>query len=217
MSLWEYLWAWSWTTNILYHFNWNSNDSSWNSNNWTATNISYVIDGLLGKCAYTTSWKIIISSVPNLWDFTISLWIKPTSNRSSDPSKSDNMFVDIRNSSTANQLCLIKYYDWVFMFQMYNGSVYQITSTLPLYNWHLITCIRNNNQMSLYTNWKLIQTITAFSTALSPNIFQLFEFDGSDKYNAQWCIDEFIVENRSWSASEIKKYYTYARGRFGII
>jgi hypothetical protein len=32
-----------------------------------------------------------------------------------------------------------------------------------------------------------------------------------------YILDEVIIENRAWSATEIKKYYTYARGRFGII
>ena len=45
-NLWEYLWAGSAVTLWLYHMNWVETDSSWNSRDFTATNETWVEDGL---------------------------------------------------------------------------------------------------------------------------------------------------------------------------
>jgi len=66
MSLWKYVWAWSLITKGLYHFDWNSNDSSWNTNNWSDTNINYVSDSKIWKLCASFNWT---NSIINVADF----------------------------------------------------------------------------------------------------------------------------------------------------
>ena len=76
--LWEYIWAWSSTTKLLLHLDWNANDSSLNWYNWTPTNITWV-DGKLGSWSASSSWNWYITTTsPILSDipFTVSMYIK---------------------------------------------------------------------------------------------------------------------------------------------
>jgi hypothetical protein len=87
------------------------------------------------------------------------------------------------------------------------------TNAINDWIWHQLWFImRNNTTAELYIDWTLNSSSSAFSfiTQSFTNWNLLWDF------NTWWrawdgSIDEVIIENRAWSANEMKKYYTYAK------
>jgi len=82
--LWEYLGASSSISKLIYHLNWDATDSSWNWNNGTATNISYV-SGKLWSGSASFNWtnaKISVNQT-SIWTWirTFSFLFNSTSNQ----------------------------------------------------------------------------------------------------------------------------------------
>jgi hypothetical protein len=76
----------------------------------------------------------------------------------------------------------------------------------------------DSGTMKMYINGvkeasEVSATMTATDKKLRIGVNQ--EGDESNFYSGS--MDEVIVENVAWSAEKVKKYYTYAKGRFGII
>lgn len=221
MALWEYLWAWSDVTKWLYHLNWNANDDSWNGKNWTASNVSRVgwkVGG--GAASFNGS-----SSYINLWDTSTVFWtISTLSIWFSYNNITDNLKYIISNRDSASW--------WEFLLKQEDDTVVFEWIDLSTNNW-LSTTVGTNivanvmynviitrtwlSTASIYFNWKRTDItnwrknnwwysnqpllLWALTTAL---------------YFFNWQIDEVIIENRVWTATEVQKYYTYASWKFGI-
>lgn len=229
MALWEFLWSWSWTTKWLYHLNWNANDSSWNWNNWTATNVSWVGGRLWsGSASFNGSNSIIRIPDSNTLEWfsqlTISCWIKPNNNTitqalivksnnaewvpSTDPFQLWGLFI-------ASAWVFFPISTWVAWSRK---TLY--TGTYTTWEWNYITATYDWVTMKIYINWVVepvttSTTITIWSNAENVRIWALNQFASLQFYD--WLIDEVIVENRAWTANEIKKHYTYQKGLFWII
>lgn len=84
-------------------------------------------------------------------------------------------------------------------------------------NWHHVVCIRNSQT----TNTLIIDGYTyvangvgSGANATSNGLSRFSIGNGVLGSTQAWAmIDEFIVEQRIWSASEIRKYYTQSQGR----
>lgn len=222
MALWEYLWAGSAITKWLYHLNWNANDSSWNGNNWTAANVTWV-DWKVGSWA--ASFNGSNSTINKTWlslsfsEITISCWLKKK-----------------RNLNNERFVCLFFWGVHEISIMSYNTTEWNLWIVWYFNGWSFLgmvnTWISNNNRMyvtltagsgfnRLYINW-VQQTLTydkgTPSSGLLSNTFSQWGI-GSNSNNAQFAqaeIDEVIIENRAWTATEIQKYYTYSSWKFGI-
>lgn len=90
--------------------------------------------------------------------------------------------------------------------------------TLDL-NWHSFIFTRNGVNTLLYYDGLAIGTNTA-GVGTEQGIAGTYNFTiGNNRFltASAWAkIDDFILEERIWSASEIVKYYTQAKGRFAI-
>ena len=195
------------TTKLLLHLNGNSADSSGNGNNGTDTAITYSqsngrfgmgagFNGSTSKIAYASSASLTPQT------FTIGAWVKLNSTSNFPIWGGDNVvggitvkaggYGAVDKSNIANLVTGVKAYTagvWTHLMATYNSS----TDLCVLYK-------DGEYDNSATSN----QTFTQTNQAVGRN-------------NAEWAngsIDEFIMENRVWTASEVKKYYTYAKGRF---
>jgi len=229
MSLWEYLWAGSWITKGLYHLNGNSTDSSWNGNNGTDTDVSYVA-WRFGQCASFNGSSAVIyrdwdSPVGITYDqfataFTISCWIDETTQTAlsvftgmqvqSWTSRRRNMYL-ISN----NGLIKINVFDGT-------ANTYNTSLTTSTGIWYNIILTYDGTTIKIYWDGKLIlsqaRSLSYYSDSQAGwfGIWAERQNSTNNNYYA-WLVDEVIVENIVWSAEKIKRYYTFSKGRFWIL
>jgi hypothetical protein len=214
----EYLGAGASTTKLLLHLNGNSTDSSGNGNNGTGTSITYSLaNGIFGQGAgFNGSSSKITTPLGNFGtgNFTISLWIKTTQEatrvifgKTTEVDKDNGGYVLYRDSGG--------YHAFRFgtIVNLHIQNQYIATG-----GWNVITIVRNGANGYIYSNSNLIVSTSSISS-FNQNTSGTFTLGTSPGSN--WtprfysgAIDEVIVENRAWTASEIKKYYTYSKGRF---
>jgi len=217
----EYLGAGSGTTKLLLHLNGSSTDSSGNNNNGTDTNITYGLgNGKFGQGALFngSSSNISISDTASLkitGNITISAWINP----SSAPK-----FTCVAGkflNSTNKSYWLAFNGGKAGMFISTNGSNQTgeaFSQALSNGVWYNVIGTYDGTNTKIYVNGSLAnsigQTGGIYDSTGSFAVGKLGSLS-SDYFPGK--IDEVIIENRAWTASEIKKYYTYSKGRFGIL
>lgn len=222
MALWEYLGAWSWTTKGLYHLNWDSTDSSGNWYNWTDTDITYVL-GKLWSWAASWNWtsaRILISS--NLWidwwNSTFNIRIK----LNSEISTWEWLFLhQSNNTSKVDFMIKYQYNSWTRRIQFVRNrwgiatNTYDYNITLWTSNWYNIIWTYDWSNIKLYVDWAFIwQTACSWNWAVTANNSVALLSYNSTTWWANAIIDEVIIENRAWTAEEVRRYYTYSRGMF---
>jgi len=234
-NLWEYLWAGSAVTLWLYHMNWVETDSSWNSRDFTATNETWVEDGLAGAMSsnwstttcrnaaqalsagntpYTILFRVKLNAEIGSWTWTLAS-LKP------DATLQDTTYyLEYNYNAGTRRLNYQHYYNWP---ETYYTLTYNIT--LWTTNWYDIAMVYTGSAMTLYVNW--VSVVTGWGTGTYwnnwPATYQSWlSFlhwyvlsAATSRANARW--DEMIFENRAWTPVEIQKYYTYAKWRFGIV
>ena len=214
----EYLGAGASTTKLLLHLNGNSTDSSGNNNNGTDTNITYGLgNGKFGQGAlFNGSSSKITTPLGNFGtgNFTISLWIKTTQEatrvifgKTTEVDKDNGGYVLYRDLWDG----------YVFKF----GTTKLVIGSLPSV-WTNFIVTRDGNIGYIYINGSYavsVSGISGYNQNSASGVFTLGTSPGSNWTPRFYsgAIDEVIVENRAWTASEIKKYYTYSKGRFGIL
>jgi len=225
MSNGEYLGSGSGITKGLWHLNGNSTDTSGNGNNGTDTSMTYSLaNGRFNQGGvFSGSGYISIPSggwVGNLTAFTIVAWFK----RASD-SASQAIYT---NGTTASSI-------WCFLnltstglvnFDSYDGNagtranLVSVTSGLGNGLWHNVVAVKSGaSSRYLYVDGKLEASDLTHNPSLSFNNGYIGAYSvsgGGIASRFTGSIDEVIVENVAWSAEKVKKYYTYAKGRFGI-
>ena len=215
MALWEYLWAGSDTTKLLCHLNWNANDSSWNGNNWTASNVSRVgwkVGGGAASFNGTSSYISFWYDAPTS-NWTYSYWIKPT-----NFTAQHSHFHNFTNESSWRNIYIYSLATtWVIVIDVpyVKWNIISSIDWLTAWVWNYVTVTRSWNTWSIYFNWVLKNSVTDSTTQQSTTSCRIGRVDSSSKYYLGW-FDEVIVENRAWTATEVQKYYTYASWKFGI-
>lgn len=213
MALWEYLGAGSWTTKLLLHLNGNANDVSWNSNNGTATNISWVGGKLWSGSA---SWNgtnskidLPLNILNNTWDWSIRWIIKP-----SNTTQSFGMiFIQEKLNTTQHSKAISL--DWTTLKYLNSNNTAWVSSSVTLNTntfYYFLFSFSASTWWKMYINWNLVWSDTQVWTNTNPfwvNQTSLFYRNNANYF--AWIIDEIICENRSISGEEAKKYYTFAR------
>lgn len=211
----EYLWAWPSVTKGLYHLNWDANDSSGNGNNWTNTNITYGLAyGKFWQGALFNGSSSSIGVPVNIsWAITVVCWFYATST----PPKDTHLVT--RDGGTTF---------WENQFNLWFSSWlrWAVNPTEGQGERHIVDSMPANNQrhcaigvftgswweMKLYLNWALKWSL-ARPSATQASWTTTYIWRRWNWWYFPWNIDEVIIENRAWTASEVKKYYTYAKGR----
>ena len=218
MALWEYLWSWSGITKWLYHLNWNANDSSWNGNHGTATNITWVGWKLWSGAASFNGSSSVITLPNNLWytynwAITFLWWLRP-------------------NTTTTNNncpVCLLEstWQTWFLLSFMASNVIHYwvekscvgwiptYTYATPTDRWTHFAVTLNNGTAKLYINSELkaswTNTWAWFCNSL--NTWHLWDWP-TFRWKYNWKMDEAKVELKEFTAAEIKKHYTYSLWRF---
>jgi len=221
-TLGEYLGAGASTTKLLLHLNGNSTDSSGNGNNGTDTNITYSLaNGKFGQGAgFNGTSSTITHTVPNFGtgNFTISAWINTSQSwtrviygKTSNVDTDAGGYVLYLDSSN------------IYIFRFGTATNPSVKFPLALFSSGWLNCIvtRDGNTGYGYVNGSLVSTSASLAAynQNSAGVFTLGTSPGSNWsprfYSGK--LDEVIVENVAWNAEKIKKYYTYSKGRFGIL
>ena len=213
MALWQYNW-WK----ALYHLDWNANDSSWNWYNWEATNVTWVWWKVWSWCVSLTNWYIncLNPIIPNSHDiFTFHVYAKMDS-------WVNNTYRRLWwNISTAWYYFQISNTNKIFA-SWYNpgneyryDSVWSFTST----DWTLFSFVKTwPRSFKIYVNWEPIATTYSNTGSASVNTtwnWHIWTIPESwTTYAWKWLIDEYVLEYKAFSDSEVKKYYTSLKWRF---
>lgn len=230
-TLGEYLGAGASTTKLLLHLNGNSTDSSGNSNSGTDTAITYSqANGKFGQGAgfNGSSSRIQVdnySSIQLNGNFTISALVKPTSLPTS------GAFMDIINKWDYNNSTFSGYFIRLYneggtqkVQAQINNLLISFSTSISTTSWTNIMSVYNGSTFKIYINGS---EVVSSNTSTNPetntkklNIGNFGFYTATSSELGRWyngATDEVIIENRAWTASEVKKYYTYTKGQFGIL
>lgn len=184
----------------------NSLDSSWNGNNGTATNITYV-DGKLWQCASFngSSSKIDISTaLPSGRSVacTHNAWFKKGVG-------TNDYIIMWRWESTWYYYML---HTHAIVTTTSNNRSQSVTITSPQdTNWHMYTLVQdwttNDTCWKLYIDW-VYKATTAYGFSWLANWAAVHSIWYANWGYANWLIDEVIIEDRAWSATEVRNYYS---------
>jgi hypothetical protein len=221
--IWQYNW-WAW----LYHLDWNSNDSSWNWNNWTPLNVSWVWGKVWSWSAsfnwsntsYINLWNP--SALNIIWNISITAYFKINA----EPALSAiYTIVEKWYDWTSEQYTIIytQSTPWVYTIRVatYNNSwweksaIYNIRLTIWVF--YRVKWIFNWSAWKLFLNWVEVASTTTtqwpYSSTWNVYIWISNIAWSLDRF-INWVIDEVIIENRSWLASDEKRQYTASKWRF---
>ena len=208
MSLGEYNGAGSGTTKLLLHLNGNSTDSSGNGNNGTDTAITYSqANGKFGQGAGFSPNGYITIPV----DF-------PTTGFAFEVRRDINQVAVFIAGWNENNSVTIDVNTW------YLYTIVSVASghTFLYLNGKQISDFNVNLGVSrTFSVWAKTSTTTSTERErifdrLSASDFRI-GYTGFSGQAWNGAMDEVIIENRAWSATEVAKYYSMTKGRFGII
>ena len=214
-------------TKLLLHLNGNSNDASGNGNNGTDTGIFYSqADGKFNQGANfnATTDKILIANESNFdfertQPFTISCWIKLNTNNAL-------RFIVAKQVAGGNYTGIAFWYNtnavdyWRFCLELVSTPTNLISSAVNIVpvvgKWYNIIGTysgnSNINGVNIYVNGSP-GTIVNSGNSLTGSILNNTQVEIGNRngaFNFNGSIDEVIIENREWTAKEVKKYYTNA-------
>jgi len=228
-TLGEYLGAGSGTTKLLLHLNGSSADSSGNGNNGTDTAITYSqANGRFGMGAgFNGSTSVIdtgtyLAGMVN--DFTISVWVKPgepqmdyaciygNQNQANYPSVPFKGCALQQSASTDN----------TFYFTFGVSSTVADTTTFALTPsvWSKVDVVKSSSAgTKVYVNGVQVASTATNTDMVACDTYTFKIGRGWQGGNRLFkgAIDEVIIDATAWSAEKVKKQFTYAKGRFGII
>jgi len=217
----EYIGAGSATTKLLLHLNGNSTDSSGNGNNGTDTNITYGLGyGKLGQGASFngSSSKIVFGDVLDFEynkAFSISIWFKTSS-------AGYGALVAKQSNTTGNGYAIYVNPSSKIEVQLNGGSSATVFGNTNVAdgNWHNVLVVKttstNIEDVKIYLDGENDTASSSGTLTATISNAITFAIGCRDSVNLFFngYIDEPFVENRAWSAEEIKKRYTFAKGRF---
>lgn len=224
----EYLGAGSGITKALYRLS-DVNDSSGNGNTLTNNNSVSFVSGKFGNCAdYGSSntnkflGRAGISSLNGDTQLTFSTWVNITSNPANNTiacwwfatkrsSASDGVYYQFgyRNDAGTLKLKMVRIGS--------SNQPIEFTTTLSIGIWYHIGYTFNGSTQKIYLNGNEVTSGSASgkgNISSFPSVFNLGMGRVSPEDALSGKQDETIYEEKVWTASDFKKYYTYAKGRF---
>lgn len=191
-------------TKLLLHLNWNSTDSSGNGNNWTDTNISYVPWYFWQGASFNGSSNINISSlsIASWTDKTFIFNIYPTTISTSHfllDSSSWRLVMAIYDWVWTN----IGFYDWSRHWSWVSADLNTRNQIIFVFEW---------TNCKIYKNWKNIWWTITYSQKAIWWTTRIWSVNSWSWNYYIWLIDEVILYDRAWSATEALNYYNQSKG-----
>lgn len=206
-------WWKPWANTVAYYpLNWNANDYSWNGKNGTASNITWN-SWWDGGCASFNGSNSYINvpalSITN--NLTISCWIKTTQSSIWEIIQMVNsawtQSFEFRVSSWKLNLWL--WNSW------YSEQGWNSSSSINTWQWVNVIVTKSGNNYNLYINSVNDGVFTSSLWIWFNNNRIWLHTNGSNSpYN--WLIDNFIIENKARTASEIADYYNLTKSNYWL-
>ena len=223
-----YLGAGSGITKGLWHFEGSSSDSSGNGNNGTDTAISYGLSyGKFGQGANFNGSTGYISMGNVLGfeynqSFTIATWWKNNNTVSQNTISKQQNISPYAGYGIGTS---ISGYPQVFLYRDGNGAFIKTIPTLLNDKLHFVVMTYDGsntiNGLKMYVDGVLSNTTTDSNITFTLSILSTTPFQISGRGGTGLLmngnIDEVIIENVAWTPTQIQKYYTNAKGRFGTL
>jgi len=215
-SQYQYLGSGSSTTKLLLHLNDNSLDASGNGNNGIDSLITY---GLAygkfsqGASFNGTSSKITIPNKFTSLNRTYSLWFKLGSQTTA------GFILCSRTGTTDQGIDILINTSNVHGFlnsRIRTDSSINLSDTIAYNlndnNWHNIIFVINNTTklFSTYVDGNFKHSKSYTGTITDSQNLQIGNRSNASYFNGY--LDEFFIENRALTSSEIKRYYTFSKG-----
>lgn len=212
-------------TKLLLHLNGNSTDSSGNGNNGTDTAITYSqANGRFGQGAgfNGTTSKIVnsMSYVPT--NKTISIWFKTSVNNAYQELFSQNRWVSASNYDTQEfRLTNSGKISYTEANNAFNSSLISAAS-YPTSSWVNVVVTTSGTSWKLYVNGTntdnaTLTNISNFTVDTNGTVIGAYAGQPSPVFFFNGSIDEVKIDNYAWTPQQVAKYYSYAKGGFGII
>lgn len=231
MSLGEKISSASATTKLLLHLNGNSTDSSGNGEIMTNNNGVTFTNGKFGQGAdfgTTNSNKSLTTTsllgLTQAGDKTISLWVKLNTEITTDGEYYflANWWGTVAGAYVGFTIAYRKNganLEIRFRREATSGTEFVYTGALGTTNWHHVVLTFTGTTMAGYVDGSRVNSVTTGTGtgAATLNGFALGIFIDGVNYDLFGMLDEVIVENVAWTLQQVAKYYTMAKGRFGII
>ena len=220
------------TTMRAYYKLENVNDSSGNSA--TLTNIGSLTfaaakfgnglntAGVSAKGLTRTTNILSASAVPNI---TVSFWFRLTNTANVGVAR---RFFEIIGSNGSSSATYMACYFGITLGVLRVGVNSQLTgvtcatvTSIEAANttkwYHAVVVKSETTTLSLYINGKLVNSATGTGTDTATGTTGTYKMIVGNAYTLTYpsygVTDEMIIEERVWSASEVRKYYNQAKGR----
>ena len=192
-------------TFLYYSFdNQNLNDDSWNNRNWTWYSWAWSYTTWV-KSYWANNWNRWIA-IPSFiaWDFTLSIWVKPTNNWLSI----QTLFWSIDWTSTYWRIHLHMYNSWQSNISLWlsQDGTYSASQAITWNEWNHIVLTKISWVFRLYKNKNLILTHTYNYNNQTWWTWTIWNWYKEDRH-VTWILDEVILETRWWTQEEINDYY----------
>lgn len=204
------------STKGLYHLS-STTDSSDNNNTLTNNNSVGFVAGKYGNCADfgTSNTNKSLSRTDGLGidlsaTATINCWVKV---RGEPATNASYTLVDLRSTTGTAGRMIFRYVDVSGTKRLYldrTNTAITYDVTLGTSIWHMLTAVYTASNHYIYLNGKVVVSGGA-GNATAGNALNL---GGQAGAFANIYLDEVVIENRAWSASEIRKHYAMAMGRY---
>ena len=201
-----------WSNTLAYYkFDWNLNDSSWNSRNFTSNwTVSYWTETWWGKYIYFNSWAYTNNlSIPYKSDwYTISLCGKYVS--------WNKYLLDFQPSTSASQWNRFQYLSSTSLYIGWGSWI-----TVPnMSNWYNMVIVNTGNKSKLYMNWEYKWYADLASWDTTSQYFRLNSvwYTNSNYWNYAWpnYMWRLIVENKWWTEDEIVNDFNNIKSLYWI-
>jgi len=204
------------STKGLYRLS-DANDSSGNSNTLTNNNSVGFVAGKFGNCADfgTSNTNKSLSRADGLGidlsaTATINCWVKV---RGEPGTGASYTIVDLRSMTGTSGRMIFRYIDESGTKKLYldrTDTPIKYDVTLGTTAWYMLTAVYTASNHYIYLNGR--QVVSGGSgNAMAGNSLNL---GGNAGVFANIYLDEVVIENRAWSATEIRKHYATATGRY---
>lgn len=202
----------------LYHLS-NTNDYSGNGYNLTNVNSVSFSEGKFNYCADFGNantnkylWYNSNLGISGIGDITVSLWIKLRA----EITTASWQFFSHRSTTTADRYLDLtyEYNSGTRRLRWYSATGGYYNITLGTTNWYHLVGVRTSAATTaLYINGSLAVTGTVGTLGSGENKITIGATTTPSYYTSAY-IDEVTVYNRRLSASEIKKWYAWAKGKY---
>ncbi|MEM7394882.1 MAG: LamG domain-containing protein [Verrucomicrobiota bacterium] len=174
--------------------------------NGTSGSAEWIPDGKVGGAYVFDSYKYItVKDHPALSpeQLTIACWVHPTSSgswngavmKATAGSWSDGYGLSMYSGDRDNIYFFVNYY-----------SSYRVKAPIKLKEWAHIAGTFDGNELRIYKNGGLIDTMT-HNAPLKSNALDLYIGQGTSNYPWKGALDEVMILNRALSADEVNALY----------